>query len=413
MAVTVNSNLLTTSKITKESLYQLVNNMVLSQKLDWSYSDQFANAAQQIGDRLSIRRPILVNVRQDSMAWTGALPYEAVSTLVVDKSFGVDLKFADTDRTLKIEDFANRFIKSTIASLANAIDSYVYGKIINSVANTVGQYSTALTSDTILEAGEKLRAYNCPDDGEIYGVLTPKQNRSLSNYQMTLFNAQKQIADIYLKGRIGEFAGVEWAWSNSSPTHVDGAWAGSPTISAGQASSLYTSGWSETSTLVVGGLTTSTTINAGDVFTISGVYSYNPLTKATLPYLQQFVVTEAVAAATSAAQNLVVTPALITSGEYKNVDITIPGTVALVKYSTSGTQGQEGLVFHRKAVAIASPMLFKPAVTVSAESMRDEDTKVNIRFMEGFDAAGAYTISRIDTILGVKVLRAEHVCRIR
>lgn len=408
-----NTNLLTTSKITKETLYQLVNSLVLASKCDWSYSEQFANAAQQIGDRLSIRRPILVSVREDSMTWTGALPYEAVSTLVVDKTFGVDLKFQDTDRTLKIEDFSNRFIKSTIVSMANKIDSYVYGVVINNTANTVGQYSTAISTDTILEAGEKLRSYNCPDDGEIYGVLTPKQNRSLANYQMTLFNAQKAIADIYLKGRIGEFAGVEWAWSNSSPTHVDGAWAGTPTVSGNSSTAVLLSGWAESSTLSVGGFTASTTVNAGDVFTISGCYAFNPLTKSTLPFLQQFVVLTAVGAATSAAQALVVAPALITSGDYKNVDITITGTTNLTKYSTSGTQGQEGLVFHKKAIAVASPMLFKPSMTVKAESMKDPDTNVNLRFIEGFDATGAYTISRIDSILGVKVLRPEHVVRIR
>jgi len=413
MPLPTNSNLLTTSKITKETLYQLSNNMVLANKCDWSYSEQFANAAQQIGDRLSIRRPILVDVREDSMTWTANLPYEAVSTLVVDKSFGVDLKFQDTDRTLKIENFAERFIKAPIVTFANKIDAYVYGKVLNSVSNSVGQYSASITTDTILEATEKLRAFNCPDDGEIYGVLTPKQQRSLANYQMTLFNAQKQIADIYLKGRIGEFAGVEWAWSNSSPTHVDGTWAGTPTVSGASSTALLTSGWAETATLSVDGFTAGATLAVGDVFSISGTYAYNPLTKSVLPYLQQFVVTTAVASSTSAAQAVVVSPALIVSGPYKNVDVSVSGTTPLIKYSTSGTQGQEGLVFHKKAIAVASPMLFKPPMSVKAESIKDPDTNVNIRFIEGFDPTGAYTISRVDAILGVKVLRPEHVVRIR
>lgn len=413
MALPTNSNLLTTSKITKETLYQLNNNMVLANKCDWSYSEQFANAAQQIGDRLSIRRPILVDVREDSMTWTGNLPYEAVSTLVVDKSFGVDLKFQDTDRTLKIENFAERFIKAPIVVFANKIDGYVYGRVLASVANSVGQYNTSISTDTILEATEKLRAFNCPDDGEIYGVLTPKQQRSLANYQMTLFNAQKQIADIYLKGRIGEFAGVDWAWSNSSPTHVDGTWAGTPTVSGASSTALLTSGWAETSNLSVDGFTAGATLAVGDVFSISGCYAYNPLTKAVLPYLQQFVVTTAVASSTSAAQTVVVSPALVAGGAYKNVDISISGTTPLIKYSTSGTQGQEGLVFHKKAIAVASPMLFKPTMSVKAESIKDPDTNVNIRFIEGFDPTGAYTISRVDAILGVKVLRPEHVVRIR
>lgn len=414
MALSTNANLITTSKVTKETLAQLVNSLVVASRCDWSYSDQFANAAQQIGDRLSIRRPILSQVRTDSMTWTGALPYEAVVTLIVDKSYGVDLKFLDTDRTLKIEQFSDRFIKQAVVSMANKMDSDVYGIIINNTANTVGQYGDAITSDTLLEAGELLRAYNCPDDGDIYGILTPKQNRAISNAQLTLFNAQKEVSEIYKKGRIGEFAGVDWAWSNSSPTHIDGTWAGSPTISGNATSNVLLSGWAESSTLTVNGFTTGATLNAGDVFTISGTYAYNPLTKATLPYAQKFVVLTAVGSATSASQSVVVSPALITSGDYKNVDIQIGGTTPLVKYSSTGkTTGQEGLVFHKKAVAIASPMLFKPTMTVKCESMKDEDTGINVRFMEGFDITGAYSANRVDSILGVKVVRNEWVVRVR
>lgn len=409
----VNSNLLTTTKITKEALEQLNSNLVLASKLDWSYSDKFAKATEQIGESLNIRRPIIADVREDSMTWTGALPVESYVPLTIDKILGVDLKFSDADRTLKIEDFAKRFISNAIVSLANKIDSYVFGKVVNGSYLTVGQYSTPVSTDTFLNAVELLNAFGAPDEDR-YAVIAPKHQRALANYQMTLFNPSSTIERLYKKNVFGEFAGLEFSWSNTVPTHTDGAWAGTATVSTTATSSLLLSGWADTATLVFGGLTNGTTINEGDVFSISGTYAYNPLTKQTLPYLQQFVVRTAIGSAVSAAQNVVVSPAMITSGTYKNVDIQIgSATAAVIKYSTSGTTGPEGVVFQKKAFAVASPELYKPTMTVKAESMKDSDTGASIRLIEGYDATNAYTISRIDTFLGVNGLRREFSCRIR
>jgi hypothetical protein len=416
MSLTSNSNLLTTSKVTKETLMQLVNNLVLASRCDWSYSKEFGREAEQIGDTLSIRRPILTSISENSMTWSGALPFEGRTQLVVEKSFSAFLKFQDADLALKIEKFADRFIKQSVTMLANKIDAYVYGVAQNNAFWTVGQYNNAITSDTILAAKEYLDAMNCPDDGEIYGILTPKQSRNLSNAQLTLFNAQKSISEIYLKGRIGEFAGIDFAWSNSSPTHTDGTiWSGTAGSFAVSTPAL-TSGWAETSTVAVSGMTVGSTINTGDVFYLSGtagtVKAYNPLTKATLPYNQLFVVTTSVASTVSAAQSVVISPALISSGDYQNV-VDPGGVVNLVAYSTSGTTGQEGLVFHKKAIAIASPELVLPNNRDQGWKEEDDETGAKIRYLRAYDAANAYFVTRLDTFIGAKLARFEWVVRVR
>lgn len=412
MAITQNTNLLTTSKITRECLLQLTSNLVLGRSVDWSYSSEIGKKTAQIGDRLSIRRPILTAIRTNSMTWSGNAPTEAVSTLIVDHIVGADLNFSDADLALRIEDFMVRFIKQTIVSMANKIDSDIYAIVMDSVSNTVGQYNTPITSDTILAARELMYAQNCPDDGEVYGILTPKQQRSLANAQITLFNAQKEISEIYKKGVIGHFAGVEFSWSNSSKTHKDAAMAGNPTVSATNSTTLVTAGWVETSTLSVAGLTVGTDVNVGDVFSISGNYIVNTLTKAVTPYLVQYVVKEAVASALSAAQAIVVSPAIIVSGDYMNTSVTLTGAVPLIKYSTSGTQGQEGLIFHRKAIAMASPELYMPNNKDLGESITDE-SGVSIRMIRSFDPIEARYICRLDSIFAAKVLRPEWCVRIR
>ena len=416
MALAQNSNLLTTSKVTKEALMQLVNNLVLASKADWSYSSEFGKAVEKIGDTLSIRRPFIPSIRENSMTWVGKLPYEGRVQLVIDMPLGVDLEFSDADLTLKIEDFSKRFIKNAAGALAQKVDSYVYGICQNNAFLTVGQYNIAITSDTILAAKEMLDSMSCPDTGDLYGILTPKQNRNLSNAQLTLFNAQKAISEIYMKGRIGEFAGVEFAWSNTSPVHYDGTvWtgaAGSTTVSAVG----LTSGFAETSTIVATGFTAGRTIKKGDVFTLSGaagtVKAYNPWIKAELPFDQQFVVVSDVASTTSA-QSVVISPALIVDGEYKNVAGNVNASVTLIAYSSAGTQGQEGLVFHKNAIAIASPDLIVPNGVDQGRNETDDETGAKVRYIRMYDPINARFVTRLDTFVGAKLVRPEWVVRVR
>lgn len=419
MALTQNTNLITTSKITKEALYQLVNNLVIGNRIDWSHSKEFGNKTAQIGDTLGIRRAVLASVQEDNMVWTGNLPYEGKVSLTIDKTMTVPLSFSDADLALRIEEFSSRFIKQAVVSLANAFDRYVYGKVLTNAYWTVGNYGTAITSDTILAAKEILDSMNCPDDGEIYGVLTAKHSHNLSNAQLTLFNAQKEISEIYRKGRIGMFAGIEFAVSNSSPSHADGTiWASTPgvtTLSAADNSTYLTTGWAESSTLRITGATAGKTINSGDVFTLSGangpVYAFNPLTKAQLPIVQQFVALSS--ATTTSSFGLTVSPAIIAGGDYQNV-VDPTGSLNVIGYvSSSASVGQESVIFHRKAIVAVSPDLYVPGGVDQSWRETSDETGLSIRYMRVMDAINARLITRLDSLGGVKVARGEHIVRIR
>lgn len=422
--MSVNANLLTTSKITKQTMAKLENNLVIAQKADWALENEFGNGAGQIGDRLGIRRPINGQVRS-SLDWVGNLPYEGKIDLVIDQTGAMSIAFSDEDMALKVEDFSSRYIDSNAVALAAYFDAYVYGLAINGAYNVVGQYGTAITSDTVLAAREKLMSFSCPDDGDIYGVLTQKHNRNLANAQSTLFNSSKEISDIYKKGRIGEFAGIEFASSNSSPRHEDGTvWTGSAGSIVVSAQSPLTSGWADTGSITVAGFTAARTLNVGDVFILSGaagvVTQYNEVTKAETEYTQQFVVTEAVASTTSAGQVVKFSPALIVSGDYKNVAGNLNASVSLVAYSESGkTAGQESIIFHKKAIKLASPKLMVPNNKDEGKIETSDETGLKFRYLRAYApfGAGASTTpffgARLDSIFGGCLARREWVCRVR
>jgi hypothetical protein len=398
-----------TDLVTKETLMQFENSLVVSSKIDWSWGDLIGKPASKIGDHVSVRLPFANTVRRNSMTYNAATVVDRVVVLVVDQVFGQDLTISDADYTLSVEDFYNRYMKTGMSYMVNEFDAYVYKTIVDGTANTVGQYSVALTSDTILAAKELLQNNACPEDGQIYGILTPSLNRKLSNYQSTIFNSAKAIGKIYETGRIGEFAGVDWAISQTAPTHTDGTWTGVASTTV-----TLTSGtdWAETTTISVGGFTAGATLNVGDVFTLSGVYSVNPLTKATLPSLKQFVVKTAVTSATASAQAVVFAPALVAAGAFQNVSLTSTAS-KLIAYSTSGTQGQEGVVFAKTAVGGASPKLKVPEGTDKASAANDPDTGLSIRYVSDFASTSGEFINRVDAFAGVKVLNSDFVVRIR
>lgn len=416
------STLLTSSVISKETLMQVENSLIAGNRVDWSYSDKFGKQDAQIGTSYDIRRPILTNIQVNNLAWVAANANvtETKVNIALGTTLTVPMSFTDTDLAFKVEKFSDRFVKNAATIIAARMDSFIADACTNAALAgqsvqtgagwVVGAYGTSIATATLLQAKQLLLDSACPDDGDIYGVLTPKAMAEISNFQMTLFNAQASIADIYKKGYIGEFAGIHWASSQSLVAHTNG---GVSALTIGAGSAVLTAGWAETGTLTV--TSTGAAINAGDVFTVAGVYQVNPLTKAVTSNLMQFTV---VTSAGSGATALTVSPAPITAGEYQNISTTVASKTASLVGATGAT-GQESLVFHKKAIAVASPELVLPKASSfdMAEFVKSEETDLGIRFLRGYDMVGASGsvgfISRLDTIFGIKIVRPEWVIRVR
>lgn len=416
------SNLLTSSIISKETLMQVENALVLGNRADWSYSEKFGKQDAQIGTAYDIRRPILTNVQVNNLAYTAALANvtETKVNLALGTTLTTQMSFTDTDLAFKVEKFSARFVKNAAAIIAAKMDALIADSFINAynagqgvqtgAGWVVGAYGTAVTSLTLLTAKQLLLDSACPDDGEIYGVLTPKAMTEIANTQITLFNAQESISSIYKKGYIGAFAGIEFATSQSLTSHVNG---GVSALTIGAGSAVLSAGWAETGTLTV--TSTGAAINAGDVFTVAGVYQVNPLTKAVTSNLAQFTV---VTSAGSGATSLTVSPAPITGGEYQNISTTVASKTATL-IGAAGASGQESIIFHKAALAIASPELVLPKASSfdMAEYEKSDETGLGIRFLRGYDMVGASGsvgfVSRLDTIFGIKIVRPEWSVRIR
>lgn len=418
------NTLVTSTIISKELLLQFENMLVLGKSVDWQYNDKFSNSESQIGASYRVRRPTLFSAIRNNLAYNAQAITDTYSQVTVSSSLTVPFTFTDADLALKVENFSDRYVKQAVTVMAAvfdadiasaltncAIGSSVDGGVTTATPNAagwvVGAYGTAITSDTILFAKQLLLDSACPDDGDITGILTPLANRQLANAQITLFNAQKEISDIYRKGYIGEFTGIQFSVSQSLVGHTNGA-QGSLVVGASQD---LTTGWAETATIAV--TATGGAVNAGDVFSNATVFWVNPLTKAVTSIPAQFTV---VTAANTGATSLVVSPAPITGGAFQNISTGISGkTLTLI--GATGASGQESLIFHKKAVGVVSPKLEMPKKSsFDMAEMIDED-EARIRFLRGYDAIGASGtvgfVSRLDMLYGIKTLRNEWIVRVR
>jgi hypothetical protein len=400
---------------------QFENALIAANRVDWSYSEKFGKQDAQIGTSYNIRRPIMTSVAVNNLAWTSANANvtETQINLALGTTLTTQMAFSDNDLAFKVEKFSDRFVKNAAIVMAAKMDSYIADACINAnyagqsvqtgAGWVVGSYGTAVNTATLLQAKQLLLDAACPDDGDIYGVLTPKAMAEISNAQITLFNAQAAISSIYKKGYIGEFAGVSFATSQSLTTHTNG---GVSALAIGAGSAVLTAGWAESGVLTV---TSVTGIKIGDVFTVAGVYAVNPLTKAVTSNLQQFTAIVDYPGATTV---VAVSPAPITAGEYQNISTTVASkTASLV--GAINTSGQESLMFHKKAIAVASPELALPKASSfdMAEFVKSDETELGLRFLRGYDMIGASGsvgfVSRLDTIFGVKIVSPSWIVRIR
>jgi len=176
--------------------------------------------------------------------------------------------------------------------------------------------------------------------------------------------------------------------------------AGQEVTYSGSQANLYTS------TLSVTGLGASATVALGDVFTIANVFAVNPVTKAVLPYLQQFTVTAAATASGGGVASLTVSPAIIISGAFQTVQLasgtTLPTGGAVTWAATASTSYSQNMAFHKNAFALAVVPMERPpgAVDVARETYKG----VSVRVIPYYDGVNDVSSYRLDVLYGFSAI---------
>ena len=435
------NNLLTMSYITNEALVVLENELVIANRVERQYSDEFAQTGAKIGNTCNVRRPARykgtygppLNVEDTN---------ESYIPVALNYQFHVDVQFTTQDLALSMDMFKRRVLKPQIATVANRIDSDTAQYAYLNTAATLGTFGTSPNSLKLFtDARAILASEACPREGEKNAVLDPISMSSMVATVQGLFNPQARISEFIEAGLIArEFAGLDWWEDQNIPVFQTGLQGGTPVLTTPIAGTAFlTTGWAQSGTVSTQGWTASTAVaNVGDIIQFAGVFPVNPQNR--LQYgktLRQFVVlppggfvappngaapqgltygaaalaagtfnpaTGAYSSSGTGTLTLTIGDAVISAGQFQNVTaapvsgaaITVNGGVAAANITSP-----QGLVFHKYAYALAFADLPLPrGVEFAARAFDDEDVGMSIRVVSQYTINNDSEPTRADVLYG-------------
>lgn len=396
---------LTADIIAKEAVMILENSCVMGNLVHRGYEEEFSNSVNgyKKGETVSIKKPTDFTVRDGAVAAVQDVT-EGKTSITVDKQKGVDFKFSSVELTLEIGELSERVIKPAMIQLANQVDRDGHA-LFKKVWNWVGTPGQTVNSFVDFAKGpERLDMLGVPTDNRA-AVLSPADHWAMLGSQTALY-MQDVAKSAYRQGSLGMIGGVDTYMSQNVQTHTTGTRDDTTPLTRGTSNTTTYATVKDTNviTLSTDGWDASATIVEGDVFTIADVYAVNPVTKATLPYLQQFVVTALVTANGTPANEtqVIVSPAIITSGAFQTVNSAPGNDKAIVNMGAASGVYPMNMVFHKNAFSLVTVPMEKPpgAVDVARRSYKG----YSVRVIPYYDGTNDVSNWRLDILYGWKAV---------
>ena len=398
------NSILTIDMITRKALEILENNLVITRNVNRQYDDSFAVEGAKIGSTLRIRLPDRALVT-DGAALQVQDDNEQYTTLTVSTQKHIGVNFTSAELTMQLDDFAERVLKPRISQLASSVDSDV-ANAFKTIGNSVGTPGTTpSTSLVLLQAQQKLNE-NAAVMSPRYATVNPAANAGLVEGMKGLFNPTDTVSRQFKNGMMG--TGVLGFDEINMSQSIKQFTTGSRDASA--ATTVKTTVSSQgASTIVLTQASVTTTILAGDVFTVADCYAVNPQTRETTGSLFQFV---ALADATAVAGDWTVTVAPIyTSANALATVNSFPTAAKVVTFlGTASTAYPQNLVYHKDAITFGSADLLLPqGVDMAARAVHNG---ISLRVVRQYDINNDRMPCRIDVLYGYSTIRPQMACRI-
>ena len=411
------NNLLTISMITNEALMVLENELTFTSQVERNYDDQFAVTGAKIGATLNVRRPGRF-IGTSGPALNVEDFNETSVPVTLSTQFHVDTQFTTQDLALSLDRFSDRVLKPAVAAIANKIDRDGLVMAKNATANIVGTAGTVPTSLlTYLTAGAYLDSEGAPRDGRRACIVEPFTGATIVDSLKGLFVPSNTIAKQYERGMMGkDSAGMMWKMDQNVVSQTFGSYATatlacSTTVGTG----FLTSGWASTSTIALTATTATAGLKQGDTITIANIFAANPQNRAAYGSnrLRSFVVQADVTVATSSTTSVIVSPAVITAGQFQNVVVNSVSTTAVVTpFNNTGTVSPQNIVMHKNAFTMACADLELPDGVHFAGRAADKELGLSMRVVRQYTINNDSIPTRVDVLYGWAPLYPELACRV-
>ncbi len=408
------NTIVTNTLINREVLRGFVNSITFAKNISRTYDDSFAVRGAKIGDTVKALLPHRAKAVRGAALQPADILDQTVPISITDQ-VQYSLSYTSRERTLDLDDIRARYIQPAADAMANEVDVICWSSCYKDVYSAIGTPGTApATALEYLLGGVKLTDLSVQPEDRI-ACLDPYAMAVLANAASTLFNPQTAISENWRKGMFGrnQLGVSEWYQDPNRSLHTTGTFTASTPVVGGAlqtGSTLATTGWAAGAS----------TLRAGDIFTIAGVYSVNRLSYQSTGRLQQFVVTADTADAGGAMATLPISPAIITSGPLQTVSnspaagaaITVLGATSSVAGTLATTNSPQGMLFVKEAFALVSADLFKPSAGCEATVVSSPQFGMSIRMIEQYDIRDDEQPTRLDLLAGAATVQAHKAVRI-
>jgi len=387
------NTILTVDQITREALRILHQRLNFVGNINRQYDDSFANEGAKIGDTLRIRKPMQFTIRTGKVIDVQDATEKKVD-LTVSTQKGVDVEFSSAELTLDLDNFSGRILEPAMAVLAANIESDALN-MYKDVYNEVDNSGASMTFANILNARKRLNDCLTPLDDNRTVLLDTQANVDLVDALKGLFHDSGQVSKQYRQGMMGQTAGFKFYENTLLHSHTPGDQDGNyETDGADQ----------DGSTIDID--TGTDKILEGDVLTIADCYRVHPETKENTGELQLFVAT----ADRDGDGEISISPEVIASGAYQNVNAKVGDGKAVTVHGTRDTAHHIALAFHRDAFAFATADLVMPTgVDFASRQVYDG---ISMRIVRQYDINNDNFPCRIDVLYGYTTIRPQLACRI-
>lgn len=391
------SNRILTPKVYANTMLKLLKNNLVMGRL---VNNEFKNEFKKVGDTVYAKRPPQFVVREGRVAQVQDVTVGEVP-VKLDTQLGIDIEFNSIEETLSVDELLmDAVMNAKAAALAQEVDLRIMEATIEfpSWVGTPGEKINS-PADFFL-APERLDDMAVPGNDR-HGVLSTRDYWGLAS-QFTTGNLYDNNVnrEALSRARLPVMGSVQPYMSQSVITLVTGTRTNGAVNGASQDVEYTEVADTYTQTLIIDGVGAGGTIKKGEVFTIAGVYAVNPRTKATLDYLQQFVVLADATANGSGQVTITIANPIIVSGAYMTVSAAPADNAVVTWMGTAATGYRQNAVFHGASIALASAKLVRPR-TGEYSYASDPDTGISIRYWQTSDGTNDVHLHRWDLLMGV------------
>ena len=382
------NTILTTDLISNYTLAKFVNENPFVHTASRATESDFQMASYKIGDTVNIRRQNRFLVGDGQVA-TRQNYVETTELLTIDHQFHILIEFSSKDLTLSLDRFGERFVDPAVRHIINKMEVALSQQAAQRLNFFEGTAGTPISSFGSVDAAmAKLLEMAVPLDQDAYCALGVRDGASLKNSLSNFFNPTLN-EDITQYSALGRLSCFDMFQSQN----IYRQQAGNPGAGPITVSSTITSG----NSIPMTGLNASTLVFAeGDLFSVAGVTSINPLSFQSTQQNMQFVVSQDIVSDGAGNATVFVNPAIVS--DLGNPTRNVSNPILSGSLVTPVPSSNRNIAYIKRGLDLVCPPLDNVVIDSSVKT--DPDTKVSIRLAKQGDIYNDVCAYRLDVLCG-------------